>query len=132
IDRGNGGEQDLDVLLFAQNPADRRGDVAGRQRRGRHLIEQRLKEMIVVAIEQRHAHVGATKGARCVEAAEAAADDDHTRSRLRGGCVRRSEFGVQGSRSLVLSSWFFGSLVLLVRVFSFFGLPPPPPPPAPP
>ena len=39
-----------------EDPADRRGDVAGRQRRRRHLIQQRLKQMMVVAIEQRDAH----------------------------------------------------------------------------
>jgi hypothetical protein len=37
IDRLDVGEQHLDISLTAQHPADRRGDVAWRQRRGRHL-----------------------------------------------------------------------------------------------
>ena len=44
-----------DVLLAAQDPADRRRDVARRQRRGRDLIQQRLEQVVVVAIEQRDA-----------------------------------------------------------------------------
>ena len=69
-------QQHRDVLLLAQDPADRRRDVAGRQRRGRHLIEQRLEQVVVVAIEQRDPDRRAGERARRVEAAESAADDD--------------------------------------------------------
>src|SRR5262245_3592250 len=41
----------LRVLLAPQDAADRRGDVSGRQPGGRDLIEQRLEEVIVVAID---------------------------------------------------------------------------------
>ena len=50
-------EQHLDVFLVAEDPADRRRDVARRQRCRRHLVQQRLEQVIVVAIEQRDAHV---------------------------------------------------------------------------
>ena len=58
-----------------EDPADRRRDVAGRQRRGRHLVEQRLEEMVVMPIEQRDAHPFAAQDFRGREPAESAADD---------------------------------------------------------
>ena len=73
------GEQHLNIFLFAQNPADRRRDVAGRQGRGRDLIEKRLEQVVVVTVEQRDAHVSASEPARGVEAGKAAADDDNMR-----------------------------------------------------
>ena len=48
-----------------------------RQLRGRHLVEQRLELVVVVAVDQRDAHVvvvGQPPGA--ADAGEAAADDD--------------------------------------------------------
>ena len=76
IDRRDIGEQHFDVLLSAQHPTDRRRDVAGRERRGRDLIQQRLKEMVVVPVEQRDADRRAGERARRVKPAETAADDD--------------------------------------------------------
>ena len=98
IDRANVGEEDFDVLLLSQHPADRRCDVARRQRRGGHLIQQRLKQMVVVAIEQRRANIRACERARCVQSAETTTDDDDARG------VQSSEFTVQsyGSRSVAV------------------------------
>ena len=48
-------EQHADVARAAEHPADRRGDVARRQRRRRHLIEQRLKDVVIAPVEQRDA-----------------------------------------------------------------------------
>ena len=39
------------LRLPAQDPADRRGDVGGRQPGGGHLIQQRLEDVVVVAID---------------------------------------------------------------------------------
>src|SRR2546425_536562 len=75
IDRLHFCEQDLDVLLVSQNPPDRRGDVGGRQRRGRHLIKQRLKEGIVVPIEQRDLDRRTLERTRGKEPAEPSSDD---------------------------------------------------------
>jgi hypothetical protein len=49
--------------------------VAPRQTRGRHLVEQRLEQVMVLAVEQRQLGPGARQAARGREAAEAAADD---------------------------------------------------------
>ena len=72
-------EQHFDVALTAQDPADRRRDVAGRQRRRRHLIQQRLEDVMVAAIDERDPHRRPPQRARGVQAAEAAADDDDAR-----------------------------------------------------
>jgi len=42
----------LDIMRPAQHGADRTGDVRWRQRASGDLIEQRLKEVIVVAVHQ--------------------------------------------------------------------------------
>ena len=66
------------ALMVAQQPANGRRDVGGRERRRRHLIEQRLEEMMVRAIEHEHVHVVAPERARCIQPTEPATDDDDT------------------------------------------------------
>lgn len=44
------------VALIAQHPPNRDRDIGGMEHRRGHLIEQRLKEVVVGAIEQRDAH----------------------------------------------------------------------------
>jgi len=73
------GEKDFDVLLMPKNPTNRRRDVTRGQRGRRHLVQQRLKHVMVVAIEQRNAHAGARERARGVQSAESTADDDDVR-----------------------------------------------------
>ena len=55
--------------------ADRRRDVAGVQRRGGDLVEQRLEEVVVAAVDERDAHGRARSARAAAEPAEAAADD---------------------------------------------------------
>ena len=80
IDRAYISQQHTDIFLMTQHPANRRRDVAWRQRCRRHLIQQRLEEMVVVAIDQRDANRRVPERARGVEAAEPAADDDDVRN----------------------------------------------------
>ena len=42
------------LRLAAQDAPDRRGDLGGRQPGGRHLVEQRLEQVVVRAVDQRH------------------------------------------------------------------------------
>jgi hypothetical protein len=79
VDRLGLAEQDAHVLLASQNPADRRCDVARRQPGSGDLIQQRLKDVMVVTIDQRHLYRRVLEGARTEEPAEPAADDDHVR-----------------------------------------------------
>ncbi len=54
VDMRNPGQDHGGILLVAKNPPDRGGDVGGRQAGGSHLIEQRLKQMIIVPIDHDH------------------------------------------------------------------------------
>ena len=67
------------LSLAAQHPADRRGDVARRQAGRGHLIQQRLEDVVVVAVDQRHAHRRAPERLGGNQPAEAAADDHDMR-----------------------------------------------------
>ncbi len=77
INRPGLGEQHTDVRGMTEDPADRGRDVAGRQRRRRDLVEQRLKEVIVVAVEQRDPQPCVPENFHGGKAAEPAADHDH-------------------------------------------------------
>ena len=53
--RGHLAELDVDVLVVAEQLAQREGDVARGELRRRHLVEQRLELVVVVAVDQRDA-----------------------------------------------------------------------------
>ena len=56
--------------LVPQDPADRRRDVAGRQRRHRDLVQQRLEDVMVAAVDDGHVDRRRLERARGVEPAE--------------------------------------------------------------
>ena len=64
VDAGHLAEKHLDVLLARQHAADRLGDIGRRQRRGRHLIEQRHEQVVVVAVDDRDVDLGLAEPAR--------------------------------------------------------------------
>ena len=67
------GHAHRDVALPGQHRADRRGDVRRVQPRRRHLVQQRLEQVVVLAIDQRDADPApVAEGLRRVQAAEAA------------------------------------------------------------
>ena len=78
VDPDGLGEQHLDVLLPAQDPADRRGDVARRERRHRHLVEQRLEHVMVAPIDERHLHRLPAQRPGGVQPAEPSANNHHS------------------------------------------------------
>ena len=64
-----------DVLCLAQHVPQRRRDLAGREDAGGHLVQQRLEEVVVPAVEQRHVDtVDVSEEAAGGQPAEAAAD----------------------------------------------------------
>jgi len=77
VDRRDLGHQHRRIALPAQDVAQRRGDVGRRQTRRRDLVEQRLEQMMVAAIDQRDAHLRAREIARGPQARESATDDHH-------------------------------------------------------
>ena len=78
IDRGDLGQLDVDAVVVGEHRAQRVRDVTGRQLRGRHLIQQRLELVVVVAIDQRDVdRIMAGQLLRAAQAGEAATDDHH-------------------------------------------------------
>jgi hypothetical protein len=60
-----------------EDPAERRGDITRRQRSGRDLVEERLEQVVVVAIEQRDAHRVTAEHLGGHQASEATAENHH-------------------------------------------------------
>jgi hypothetical protein len=79
IDAVHLGQHHARVRLVAQNGADRLRDVRGRERRARDLVEQRLKQVVVVAVDDQHVSGGALERAGGEQSAEAATDDHDPR-----------------------------------------------------
>ena len=46
------GQLDLDVLVLAQHVAQRRRDLPRREDAGGHLVQQRLEEVVVAAVDR--------------------------------------------------------------------------------
>ena len=71
-------QQDRGVALLAEDRAQRLRDLARRQGARRHLVEQRLEQVVVPPVDQRHGHPVARLAQLPgrVQAAEPAAHDD--------------------------------------------------------
>src|SRR5258706_8920524 len=71
------------VLAAPEDAPERLRDLARRQRARRDLVEQRLEQVVVVAVNERDVEpIVATETLRGVQPGEAAADDDDSVSRL--------------------------------------------------
>ncbi len=69
-------EEYLRVLLFAENASNGSRDFSRRKRPSGHLIEQRLEEMIIAAINQRDIDLSTFQSLRSVEAGKAASQNN--------------------------------------------------------
>src|SRR5262249_51740760 len=91
IDADDLRQKDTEVLLLHLELTNRNGDVTGRQDRGRHLIEERLKYVVVSTIDQEDLRINAPQRVRGSEARKPAADDHNARhppgTRLRRRCL---------------------------------------------
>src|SRR5207247_3994813 len=76
IEAGDLAEQHADVLVALEDPAQRRGDLARRERAGRDLVHERLEQVEVATIDQRDLDRLAAQPPHGLQAAEPAADDD--------------------------------------------------------
>ena len=77
----------VDVPALAQEVPDRPGDLRRRERGGRDLIEKRLKQMMIAAVDEGDADRRAGEPMNGFEPAESGADDDHVMGA--GGGPRR-------------------------------------------
>jgi hypothetical protein len=78
VDTGHLGHDDGGVALLAHHLADRNGDVLGRQRRGRYLVQQWLENMMIAAVDQEDTCGSAAQGLDRGKTREAATDHYHT------------------------------------------------------
>ena len=90
----------------ADDAADRRGDVARVQDRRRHLVEERLEQVVVAAIDERDVDGRLTEPQGGLEAAEPAAENDDARpplvlachgTNLWGSRPRRQAWAIRGT-----------------------------------
>ena len=85
VDRFDFGESDFDIFLSGKDRANRNGDIGGREPRGRDLVKERLKKVVVSPIDERDFDLGFTRERfRGGKAAEAAPDDEGLMSGKRG------------------------------------------------
>jgi hypothetical protein len=68
-------EQDLYVVAAPQNRTNGSGDLAGRESGGRDLVEQRLKSMMIPAVDEDDLNVRRGESARSGQSSEASAHD---------------------------------------------------------
>ena len=105
VDRLHVGEQDLDVFLMPEDPPDRRRHVSRRQRGGRDLIQQRLKQMVVVPIEQRDFQRRALRTpAPANNPAESATDNHDARPGRSATTLRRPQRSGGANQPVMLPS----------------------------
>ena len=76
VEVGDLGQQDADVAVALEDRAERIGDLAGRERPGRDLVGERLEEMEVAAVDERHLDRRTPQLRHRLQAAETSADDD--------------------------------------------------------
>ena len=76
VESGHLAEHDGDVLVLLENVPGRRGDVAGREDPRRHLVQQRLEEVMVRPVDERHLDRRPAQELRSEEPSEPRSDDD--------------------------------------------------------
>ena len=85
VHAGDLGEQHAYVALAAQYRADRPRDVRRRQARGRDLVQERLKQVVVVPVDEREVRRDVRERARGEQAAEPGAENHDARRRSAHG-----------------------------------------------
>ena len=76
IDAADLAHDDSGVAITPEHRAHRTRDIGRRERRGRDLVEQRLKDMMVGPIDQQDLDATAGERTCCVDAAEPGAYDN--------------------------------------------------------
>jgi len=77
VHAGDLSQDDRGVLLVPKNPADRGGNLARCKDRDGHLIEQRLKQVVVGAVHQHYARWRLFEGFGRSQASKPSANDDN-------------------------------------------------------
>ena len=108
VDRSHLRLQDRQVAarhLAAQRVADRRAHRRRAQARGRDLVEERLEQVMVGAVDERDLDRRLRERPHRLDAAEAAADDEDARPRRRAHAALASAGAGSTSRSATMWMW---------------------------
>ena len=90
------------VLLIAQDAPGRRRDVGGRESGSRHLIEQRLKEMIIVAVDHSYVERGMPQRLGSRKPSKTSADDRNPGTMVAGITLgHRALLGLERSQRAI-------------------------------
>ena len=84
VEPGDLGQLDADVLVLAQHVADGRRDLARREHARRHLVQERLEQVVVAPVEHVTSTLFAGQPPGRREAAETSAYDHHA---VTGGAI---------------------------------------------
>ena len=82
IDRRDLAHQEVDIVVPAEDRPQGIGDLRGDQAGNGHLVQQRLEEVIVMAVDNRDLHGRARQFLCSLQATESRADNDNMRNLL--------------------------------------------------
>src|SRR5262249_46174405 len=99
VEPGHLAEDHRGVALSSEDAANRGGDLPRAQDRRRHLIQQRLEQMMVLTIDQDDVDLGLPEGLRGGEATEASPHDHDARRRITHGGPRSRPVRMTARRS---------------------------------
>jgi hypothetical protein len=117
VDAGDLRQEHAEVSLLHLELPDGRGDFRRREDRRRHLVEQRLKYMMIAAVDQNDVDVGVTQGTRCGDSGKAGTDDDDALSLSVGIVDDRCCFARPGL-SQHRTHWFTSFVLFVIYGFS--------------
>ena len=83
IDTDDFAQHDGDVPIATHDAANRCRNIRRGQTRGCHLVKQRLEEMKIAPVNQRHIDGRGTQSLGSVQAAEPATHDHHAMAHIR-------------------------------------------------
>jgi len=103
IHAGDLAQQDIEICLADRELTKRRGNLGGRQHSRRHLVQQRLKDMVIAPIDEQYVRLASPQRMRCGDAGKATDDDrDPLSTGLTSLAGGRRESCSQRARSNVL------------------------------
>jgi hypothetical protein len=80
VHTGHFGEHHTDIFLLVSELPHRGGDLGWCKNRGRHLIEQRLEDVVIALVDQNDFRIASFQSASRGDSSKSAADDHDTLS----------------------------------------------------
>ena len=125
VQPGHFAKHHTDVLLLVGELPDRSGDLGRRKNRGRHLIEQRLEDVVIAPVDQNDVRIAAFQGASRGDPGKSAADDhDPLSPRRRAQLTTGACFAARGQAIFRVSRGVFCKVSLIAHLSSGWQLHP--------